>query len=124
MHTVESRENFGAFVRGKDGAARAFELANAGVAVEADEEDVAKAARLLEGGNVAGMQKVKAAVGEDDAAAIAFIAAELENRCVQIEDVRRQRDSVKDHTIRMMRKARNIVYHAGKPGRPDGRRAA
>ncbi len=66
-------------------AACAFQLAHAGVAIHADDERVAEIAGLLEAANVAGMQHVEAAVGENDAASVAFLAAKPQNRFVQSE---------------------------------------
>src|SRR5207302_5486646 len=80
VNTFEGGENLRAFKFRQDRAARAFQLADAGVAVDADDERVAKRTRLLQALNVAGMQKVEAAVCEDDAAAVAFLAAKPQNR--------------------------------------------
>src|SRR5260370_3833016 len=79
-------EDFRALAFGNHGAALALELATAGVAVEADNQDVTQSAGLLETADVAGMQQVEAAVGEDDAAALAFLAAKPQNRLLESED--------------------------------------
>jgi hypothetical protein len=61
-------------------------LTDAGVAVEANDEDISQLARQFETTDVAGMEKVKAAVGEDDSAAVAFLAAKLQNRFLKCQD--------------------------------------
>ena len=74
VHAIEGGQEFGAFVLGEDGAARAFQLADAGVAVEADDEGVAEGAGGFEGLDVAGVEKVEAAVGEDEAPGAPMVA--------------------------------------------------
>jgi len=66
---------------------------------------------VLETANVAGMQQIKAAVGEDDAAAIAFPGAKPQNRLLQCEDGI-QRVSVRALPEQIV-KPEVVVYHAG-----------
>jgi len=86
VHGFESGENFRALALGDYRAAFAFELANTDVAIESDNQDVAQGAGLFEAADVAGMQEVEAAVGEDDAAAVAFLGAKPQNRLLKSED--------------------------------------
>ena len=62
----ERREHFGAIRLIDDGAGIAFEGADAGVAVDADYEDVTQSLRIAEAANVADVQEVEAAVGPND----------------------------------------------------------
>src|SRR5258707_9042744 len=75
VNTLQRGENLRAFTLRNHRAALAFELFHAGVAIQADDQRVAEAARALQAANVAGMQQIEAAVGEHHAAAIAFPAA-------------------------------------------------
>src|SRR5260370_1086143 len=88
-HTVdalERRENFGALALRNHRAALALELSDARVAVQADDQRIAEAARVLQAANVAGMQEVKTAIGEDHATAIAFPASTPQTRLLQGKD--------------------------------------
>jgi len=58
-------------------AGGAFEALDAGIGVEREDEDVAEGAGLFKGADVAGMEQVVAAVGEDDGFAFLFPAAAL-----------------------------------------------
>lgn len=66
-------EDGGAVVLGIDGAALAFQAADGGIAVDADEEKVTEIAGGLEVGDVAEVEEIEAAVGDDEI----FGAAEL-----------------------------------------------
>jgi len=44
---------------------------------------------------MAGMEQIKTAVGEDDAAAVAFLAAKPQNRFLKCQDCRLQRVSMR-----------------------------
>jgi hypothetical protein len=107
----ESGEDFRALALGNYRTTFALELANAGVAIEADDQDVAQGASLLEAANMAGMQQVEAAVGEDDAAAVAFLRAKPQNRLLKSED-RIQRISMRARYRKGTLRER-LVYHAG-----------
>ncbi len=80
VHGFERGEDFGTLAFRQDWTAGAFQLANAGVTVETDNQRVSESAGLLEAADVAGMQQIEAAVGEDNAAAVAFLAAKPQNR--------------------------------------------
>jgi hypothetical protein len=64
------------------------------------------------------MKQVKAAVGEDDAAAVAFVAAKPQNRFLQCKDCRIQRVSMQVQERFKVTSTENLVYHAGKARRP------
>jgi hypothetical protein len=61
---------------------------------------------------MAGMQQVKAAVRENDAAPVAFLAAKPQNRFLQREDRTVQKVSMRTWTKRKMSPLKNQVYHA------------
>jgi len=61
-------------------------LANTRITVEANDEDVSQFSREFETADMARMEKVKATVGEDDAAAVAFLAAKPQNRFLKCKD--------------------------------------
>jgi hypothetical protein len=96
-------------------SAFAFEVFDTGVAIPADDQRFAQAARLLQAANMAGVEQIEAAVGEDDAAAIAFPAAKPQNRLLQCEDGI-QRVSVRALPEQIV-KPEVVVYHAGLPRR-------
>src|SRR3981081_764628 len=110
INALERSENFCAFALRNHGATHAFELSDAGVAVQADDEGIAEAARVLQAADVAGMQQIKAAIGEHHAAAIAFAAAKPQNRFFQGEDGI-QRVSVPAQPAQIV-KPELLVYHA------------
>ena len=108
VYTFEGGENFRAFKFRQYRTARAFQLADAGVAVDADDERVAKRTRLFQALNMAGMQKVEAPVREDDAAAVAFLAAEPQNRFLDGQNTRMQ--EISRRTVARLREARRKRY--------------
>jgi hypothetical protein len=65
---------------------------------------------------MAGMQQVKAAVGENEAAAVAFLTAKPQNRFLQREDRTVQRVSMRAWTRHKMMPLKNQVYHAREAG--------
>jgi hypothetical protein len=85
VDAFEAGENFGALVLRNDRAARSFEGANAVVAVDADDEEIAQGAGGFEAADVSGMKKIEAAVGEDNFAAVAFLGSKPQNRLFQSE---------------------------------------
>jgi hypothetical protein len=121
VHALKSREDFRTFAFRDDGTAFALQLPHTGVTVEADDECVSQLARQLQAANVAGMQQVKTAVREDDAAAVAFLAAKLQNRFLQREDRRFQRVSMQARTRIKMLPMKKLVYHAREAPRLQGR---
>jgi hypothetical protein len=80
VYTLQRREDFRSLAFGDDRAAFAFQLADTSVTVEPDDERVTQFARLLQAANVTGMKKVEAALGENNAATVAILAAESQNR--------------------------------------------
>ena len=88
VHTLQRGKKLGAFLLWQNGASRAFQLVHAGIAIQADDERIAKVTRLLEATNMARMQYVEAAVGEHNAASVAFLAAKPQNRFIQSENRR------------------------------------
>lgn len=72
VDAAEGGDDFGAIEFGVDGAVGAFEGADGGVGIDGDDEGVSEGAGLLEVADVAGVQKVEAAVGEDEVFALAF----------------------------------------------------
>jgi hypothetical protein len=61
---------------------------------------------------MAGMQQVKAAIGENDAAPVAFLAAKPQNRFLQCEDRTVQKISIRTWSKLKMSPLKNQVYHA------------
>jgi len=86
VHTLQRGKDFRAFAFGDYRAAFAFQLTHARVTVKPDDEPVAQFARLLQAANVAGMQQVEAAIGENNAATVAILAAESQNRLLKCQD--------------------------------------
>ena len=87
VNTFEAGENFGALEFRDYRAIGALQGADAGVAVDADDEDVAESAGGFKAAKMAGMKKIETAVGEDNAAGVAFLFGKPENRLVESEDV-------------------------------------
>jgi hypothetical protein len=83
IDAFETGENFGALVLRNDGAAGPFEGANAAIAVDADDEEIAEGAGGFETADVSGMKKIEAAIGEDNFAAVAFLGSKPQNRLFQ-----------------------------------------
>ena len=104
-------QNFRALPFGNHRATLAFELFDAGIAVQTDDQRVTQAAGMFEAADVAGMQQVEAAVGEHDAATVAFVAAKPQNRLLQCEDGI-QKVSMRAQLQEIV-KPELVVYHAG-----------
>lgn len=64
---IERSEDRGALFFGENGAGRPFNLANAAIGIDRDDEGIAELAGLLQKFDVAEMDEIEAAVGEDDA---------------------------------------------------------
>ena len=77
VDAFEGGEYSGAVFKGQDGAVRTFETAYGFVGVEAQEEGFAVCAGFLKVGDVAAVDEVKTAVGEDDFCADVFEAVAL-----------------------------------------------
>jgi len=111
IYALQRGENFRTLALRNHRAAFAFELFDAGVAVQADDQCVAVDACLLQAANMAGVEQIEAAVGEDDAAAIAFPVAKPQNRLLECVDGI-QRVSVRTLPEQIV-KPELVVYHAG-----------
>lgn len=83
VDAFEAGEDFGALELRDDWAAGSFEGANAAVAVEANDEEIAKGAGGFKTVDVPGMKKIEAAIGEDNFAAVAFLGSKPQNRLFQ-----------------------------------------
>ena len=87
VHAGERREDLGALPRRGERAPRPLEAPHRGVGVDADDERVAEFPRLLEVADVADVQQVEAAVGEDDFLAGALEAADGLGQRVAADDL-------------------------------------
>jgi hypothetical protein len=123
IDAFQGRENLSAFAFGQHRAASAFELTHTRVAVQADDECIAQRAGLLKAADVAGMQKIEAAIGENDAATVAFIAAKPQNRFLQSKDRRGQGISMQARMNGNDVPVEELVYHAPATQRLATRRA-
>src|SRR6266852_3484742 len=92
-------------------------MTHACIAIQPNDKRVSQCARLLQAADMAGMQQIKAAVGEDDAAAVAFLAAKPQNRFLKCQDRGIQRFSMGAGKNKMI-SDKKVVYHA-----QEGRRA-
>ena len=79
IDTFKTGEYFGALVLWYDRAPRTFERANTAVAVNADDQYIAKGACRFEAADMARVKKIEAAVGEDNFAAVAFLTSKLQD---------------------------------------------
>ena len=66
----------GAGALGEDGPARAFQFSRAGIGIDADHEQIAFGPRCLQVTDMADVQQIEHAVGEDDLAAGAAVLVE------------------------------------------------
>jgi hypothetical protein len=105
-------ENFGALAFRQDWTPGAFQLADTGITVEADNERVPETAGLLETADVPGMQQIETTVGEDDAASVAFLAAKPQNRLLKSQNPLVQRDSMNARAKTALALDEKLVYHA------------
>jgi hypothetical protein len=112
VNALERGEDFRAFPFGDDGTPFAFQLPNARIAVQSDDQNVTQFPRLLEYAYVSRVEKIKAAVGKNDAAGVAFLAAKPQNRFVESEHCGIQRISMPARTRVTMSPLKNLVYHA------------
>ena len=86
VDAFEAGKDFGTLVLRNDGAAGSFEGADAVVAVDANDEEIAEGAGEFEAADMSGMKQIEAAVGEDNFAAVAFLGSKPQNRLFQSED--------------------------------------
>ena len=118
VDAFEGGEDFGALAFWEHRTAFAFEMTNAGVTVQADDKGIAQLAGLFQALNMAGMEEIEAAVGEDEALAVAFLAGKPHNRLLQSEDVWFQGISMQARTERVhMMSVEQTVYHAREAAR-------
>jgi hypothetical protein len=80
VHAPQRRKNLRALAFRKDWPALTFKLPNAGIAVQPNDKNIAEFARLFQTANMPRMQKIKAAIRENDAPPFAFLAAKPHNR--------------------------------------------
>ena len=80
INAFQRGDNFRAFPLGQNGPPLAFQLPYTGIAVETDDQRLAKLARLFQAAHVARMQQVEAPVRENNAPPVAFFAAKPQNR--------------------------------------------
>ena len=83
VDAFEAGEDFGALVLRDHGSARALEGANAAIAVDAHDEEIAEGTGGFEAADMSRMKKIEAAVGEDNFAAVAFLGSKPQNRLFQ-----------------------------------------
>jgi hypothetical protein len=112
VDALQRHEDFRALALRDDRTAFAFQLPHAGVAIEPDDERITQFARQLQAADVAGVQQVEAAVGKNDAAAVAFLAAKPQNRFLERQDRWMQRVSMLARTKTRMLPTKKLVYHA------------
>jgi len=86
IHGFQGGENFSALALRQDGAALAFQLTHTRVAVQPNDQHISQGSRQFQAADMARMEQVKAAVGENDAAAVAFLAAKPQNRFLKCQD--------------------------------------
>ena len=86
IDATEGCEGVGAVMLGIERAVRAFELAHRGIAVDRDNENVANGGGLVKIGDVAAVEEVETAVGEDHAATFCGGALAQGEDSVEIED--------------------------------------
>jgi hypothetical protein len=112
VDAFQRSENFGTFAFGQDWTPGAFQLADTGITVETNNERVPKTASLLETADVPGVQQIETAIGEDDVAAVAFLAAKPQNRLPKSQNLRVQRDSMNARAKTVLALDEKLVYHA------------
>lgn len=116
IYGLERSQNFGTFVLRNCRATGSFKLSHRLISIETDNQDVSMAFRGLKELDVAGVQHVEAAICENDAASVAFLAAKLQNRFVQ-RQYRRMTQGISQQEKRgMTANSETLVYHAGKIG--------
>lgn len=86
IHTAESRQDMSAICFVIDWAFGAFEFADGGIAVEGDDKEVAVGAGFLEVLDMACMEEIEAAIGEDDAESGKFLGVAPGGEFVQAEN--------------------------------------
>ena len=112
INGFQGREDFRALKFRDNWSTLAFQLADARITIEPDDQNITELAGKLQRANMTGMEQVEAAIGKYDAAAIAFLPAKQQNRFVQCENSSVQRSSMPAHDKVPANATKNIVYHA------------
>jgi hypothetical protein len=112
IHAFERRKDFRAFPFGDDGTPFAFELPNARIAVQSDDQYVTQFPRLLEDADVSRVKEIKTAIGKNDAAGVAFLAAKPQNRFLESEHCGVQEISMWAQAQVKLPMLEKLVYHA------------
>jgi alkylhydroperoxidase family enzyme len=112
VDAFQRSENFGTFAFRQERTPGAFQLADTGITVEANDERIPETASLLEAADVPGVQQIETAVGENDLAAVAFLAAKPQNRLLKSQNLRIQRDSMNARAKTALALDEKLVYHA------------
>ena len=89
----QSSKDFRALTFWKNWAAFPFQLARACVAIQPDDQSIPQFARQFEAADVAGMEQIKAAIGESDTTTVPFVEAKQQNRLLKCQDRRTQKVS-------------------------------
>jgi hypothetical protein len=119
--SVENDDSVNAFERGEDfctfpfvdnGTPFALQLPNACIAVHSDDQNVTQFPGLLEDADVSRVEEIKAAIGKNYAAAVAFLAAKPQNRFLESEHCGVQGISMPARTRAKMSLLESLVYHA------------
>ena len=113
IYAFEGRKDLRAFQLRQHRPPRSFDLPYTGIAVNANDERVAKRACLLENAKVPWMEQIEAAVREDNAAPVAFLTPEPQNHFVQRQNPGMQRNSMKARATTELHHDQKLVYHAG-----------
>src|SRR5258706_15803902 len=86
VHAAKRGNELGASVFIEDWAAGPLEVADAGIGIHADNKNVTFAARTFKITNMSDVQRIKTAVGKDDALAMALVFREFHAQQVSRND--------------------------------------
>src|SRR5207245_7881078 len=86
IHTAKRCNELLAGVFVEHGAARSFQIANAGISIQADNKDVALAARTFKIAGMSDVQRIEAAVGEDNALTLTPMFCESLTQHISLDD--------------------------------------
>ena len=86
IHATKRGDELGARAFVEDGAAGPFELADAGIRVDADNENIAFAPRAFEITDMSDVQRVKTTIRKDNALALAPVFSKLLSQCFTRDD--------------------------------------
>jgi alpha-beta hydrolase superfamily lysophospholipase len=119
IHGLQRRKDFRALALCDYRTALTFQLPHTSVTIQADDERVAQLAGKLQAANVTRVQQIEATIRENDAAAVAFLAAKPQNRFLKREDRRIQKVSMeKQPKIRTDAGEKSSLSRAGVAGPP------